>query len=348
MSVTIKDIARKLNISISTVSYALNNGPRPVPPEVRARVLATAQEMNYRPNTLARSMATGRTDTLAVVPPAGGHPMLLSPYLLTVLNGIMEAAEELQQDILLHSVRTADPLHPDLENQELARLTRSLLGGKVDGVLLIVPHTDSPLPAQIAEHKLPCVVFSSDGPPGTVTVCTDNAHATRQAMEHLYALGHRHIAHVAGKAGLRDAEQRRAAYLEFLHEKGLPAPTGWLVGGDFTYQRSREASRPLLTLPNRPTAVLAGNDESGLGVIDTARELGIRVPEDLSVIAFDLLPPPFQRRALTSVRQPVHQMATEAVRLLTQWAQSGELPAQTRRIYATELVDRGTTAKCSR
>lgn len=335
MPVTIKDIARQLNISISTVSYALNNGPRPVPADIKAKVLAVAQELNYRPNSLARSMATGRTDTIAVVPPSGGHPMLLSPYLLTVLNGIMEAAETLEQDVLLHTVRG---------DREPMGSARSVFSGKVDGVLLIAPDMDSRLPAQIAERGLPCVVFSSDGLEGTLTVTTDNAVATYQAMAHLYALGHRHIAHVAGKAGLRDAEERRAAYQRFLEEKGMPAPHGWLVNGDFTYKRGREAALRLLALPDRPTAVLAGNDESGLGVIDAALELGLRIPADLSVIAFDVLPQSFQQRSLSSVRQPIHQMAMEAVYLLTQWAQSGNRPEPARRVFPTELVELGSTA----
>ena len=302
MPVTIKDIARQLNISISTVSYALNDGPRPVPADIKAKVLAVAQELNYRPNSLARSMATGRTDTIAVVPPSGGHPMLLSPYLLTVLNGIMEAAETLEQDVLLHTVRG---------DREPMGSARSVFSGKVDGVLLIAP---------------------------------DNAVATYQAMAHLYALGHRHVAHVAGKAGLRDAEERRAAYQRFLEEKGMPAPHEWLVTGDFTYKRGREAALHLLALPDRPTAVLAGNDESGLGVIDAALELGLRIPADLSVIAFDVLPQSFQQRSLSSVRQPIHQMAMEAVYLLTQWAQSGNRPEPARRVFPTELVELGSTA----
>ncbi len=336
MASTIKDIARQLNISVSTVSYALNDGPRTVPPEIKAKVIAVARELDYRPNSLARSMATGRTNTLAVVPPRGAHAMLLSPYLLTVLNGIMEAAEALEQDVLVHTAQG---------DSEPSGIARSVFGGKADGVVLIAPSVDSRLAELIATRGFPCAVFSSDGPSGTLTLTTDNEAATYQAMRHLTGLGHRHIGHVAGKPGLRDAELRQGAYCRFLQENDLPVVPEWLVGGDFTYARSYQASLRLLALPNRPTAILAANDESGLGVIDAAQTLGLRVPDDLSVIAFDVLPQSvLHMRPITSVGQPLQHMAGEAARLVTEWAQSGVCPAPCRRVFPTDLADMGSTA----
>lgn len=338
MASTIKDIARKLNISISTVSYALNGGPRPVPAEVRAKVLAVARELNYSPNTIARSMATGRTDTIAVVPPRGTHPLLPSGYIQTVLNGIVEAAEELRQDILLHTI-------PD--DKVPQGVARSVFGGKADGIFLMAPDFDSSLAGEIAERNFPCVVYSADGPPGTLTITIDNVEATRMAMDHLVQLGHRDIAHIAGRPTMRDAIQRRETYLTYLQEIDVPIREDWVAVGDFTYRTAYNVAIIMLAREERPTAVLAANDESGFGVMDAAQELGIRVPEDLSVIAFDVLPlPEYIARNLSSVRQPIHQMAAQAVHLLVQWAKDGVRPEQERYVFPAELVIKHSTAPC--
>jgi DNA-binding LacI/PurR family transcriptional regulator len=336
MAATIKDIARKLNISISTVSYALNGGPRPVPEEVRERVLATARELDYRPNSIARSMATGRTATLAVVPPRMTSHLLASPYTLTVLSSIVDAAGELLHDILLHTA----PANSDPDT-----LASTIMGGKADGVILIAPPVGSPVAAHLAARDFPCVVLNADGPEGVVRILTDNHAATEQALKHLMELGHRRIGHVAGPQDLQDGVERRAAFLALIAQYGLPCQENWIVPGQFHYEHGRNAARQLLMQPGHPTAILAGNDESGIGVIDAARELGIRVPEELSVVAYDVLPSAtLQMRRVTAVRQPIQEMAEHATRLLVDWVREGKRPDPSRRIFATELVDLGSTA----
>lgn len=335
MAATIKDIARKLNISISTVSYALNGGPRGVPPDVREKVLAVARELNYRPNSLARSMAIGRTDTISIVPPRGTHPLILSPYIQAVINAIVQAAETLRQDILLHTAQG------DGDSRALAR---SVLGGRADGIFLIAPALNSSLPREIASRRVPCVIFSAEGPEGTLTVTIDNAAATQQAMDHLTALGHTRIGHIVGRLEMRDAVQRRDAFVQYVRERGLALREEWVLPGDFYYQKAREAARTMLTRPERPTAILAANDESGLAAIDMARDLGIAVPEDLSVVAFDALAEEFlPTRSLTAVHQPIAAMISQGMELLVQWARDRARPETARHVFATELVAREST-----
>ena len=334
MAATIKDIARRLNISISTVSYALNDGPRPVPAEVRDRVLAVARELEYRPNQLARAMATGRADTIAVVPPRDAHPLLVSPYLQAVLTHIIEAAEELGQDILLRTTGDSDS----------DTLNRTVLSGKADGLLLIAPHQGSQLAAEAARQAFPCVVFSADAPPGAVSVSMDNDAATRTALDYLLSLGHRRIGHLTGRDGLRDSNLRQRAFREIMTANHLPLREEWIQPGDFMYQRGREAAERILRLPDRPTALLAANDESGIGAMDAALALGLRVPEDVSIMGFDCLPQEiFASRRLTSMRQPLRDMARESIRLLAQWAQE-ELEPPAPRKFPAELVVQATTA----
>ena len=336
MASTIKDIARKLNISISTVSYALNDGPRTVPPEVRERVLAVAREMDYRPNKMARSMATGRADTIAVIPPRDAHSMLLSPYLQIVLNGIVEAAEEIGQDILLRTT---------LNESDPVAAAHTLQNGKADGIILIAPHTDSRLAEAAASQNFPCLVFSADAPPGAMSVSVNNRDATRLALDYLTQIGHRKIGHLIGRIGLRDASLRHHAYRDYMSEKGLPLREEWILPGGFTYQGGRESAERILALSDRPTALLAANDESGVGAIDAALALGLRVPQDVSIVGFDMLTLDiFAMRRLTSVRQPIHEMAKAGVALLTQWTREGEMPLPASRIFPAELALQDTTA----
>ncbi|HLK56336.1 MAG TPA: LacI family DNA-binding transcriptional regulator [Chthonomonadaceae bacterium] len=336
MPATIKDIARRLNISTSTVSYALNGGPRGVPEEVKEKVLAVARELNYRPNSLARSMVTGRTDTIAIVPPRGTHPVVLSPYIQAVLNAIVEAGEALQQDILLHTAQgDADP----------EGIARSVMGGRADGIFLIAPSLQSTLAQEIASYQFPCVVFSAEGPERTLTVTIDNAEATRQALDHLVGLGHRQIGHIVGRLAMRDGFERHEAYRTYLKERDLPISEEWIAIGDFAYGPAKEAARKILMAPQPPTAILAANDESGLAAIHVAEELGLRVPEALSIVSYDFLPEAIlSSRDLTAVRQPLQQMIAHGMRLLVQWAREGQRPEPARTIFPTELVVRHTTA----
>lgn len=336
MASTIKDIARKLNISVSTVSYALNNGPRTVPEEVKERVFAVARDMDYRPNALARSMATRRTDTIAIVPPRRSEDLFCSPYLLSVLNSLCDAARKRKQDVLLHTA--SDECDPEL-------LAQMVLSGKTDAVILIAPFHESKLPQVVARRGFPCILYSAVGPEGTLSVGIDNAAATRQALDHLTALGHRRIGHVAGQLHQADGTERLNAYHAYLSEQGLPQRPDWIACGKFTHEGGYAAARLLLSLSDRPTAILAGNDASGLGVIEAAREMGLLLPEDLSVIGFDLLPLEMTGRyRLTSVRQPIQEMAEKTIDLLAQWTLEGVSPSQRRTIFPTELVVQGSTA----
>jgi len=335
MPATIRDIAKRLGISVSTVSYALNGGPRPVPEEVRQRVLEVARELDYRPNRLARSMVTGKTETIAVVPPVVTRNMLRSPYIHAMLSSIADAVGEHGYDILLHT--SAAPMD-DVD------LVQSLLSGKVDGILLIAPLSTSRVPHELRQRNVPCVVISARVE-GLPCVCADNATGIFAAMDWLYAQGHRRFGFVGGPSAFYDARQRLFAFRQYLTERRLPLHHEWLAEGDFTAQGAMASARTMLATSERPTAVLAANDETAAGILQAAQELGLRVPEELSVVGFDdtpfaqVLSPP-----LSTVRQPLEQMATEAVSMLVRWIERREQPAEEERKLPTELVLRESTA----
>ncbi|MCX7799071.1 MAG: LacI family transcriptional regulator [Fimbriimonadales bacterium] len=333
MPATIKDIAKRLNVSVSTVSYALNGGPRPVAPELRERILAAAREMDYRPNRLARSLITRRSHILGVVRDASAHDLVASPYAQSVLNGILNEAEKAGRHVLI--VTRCEPSDPE------GALDR-VLEGHADGLIFMATYTLEGVFEELARRGFPFVVLSgiADGAP---SLCADNAGGVRQAIEHLHGLGHRRIGHLEGIPGHLDGRERKEAFLEMVGELGLPLRPHWIARGNFEPVQGAEAARAVLRGEDRPTALFCANDEMAIAALAVARELGIRVPDELSIVGFDdaanasLTDPP-----LTTVRQPSESMGAAAVRALLERIDHPDRAGVVR--FPTRLVVRGTTA----
>jgi DNA-binding LacI/PurR family transcriptional regulator len=335
MPATIRDIAKRLGISVSTVSYALNGGPRPVPDEIRQKVLEVARELDYRPNRLARSMVTGKTETIAVVPPLVTRNMLRSPYIHALLSAIADAVGEQGYDILLHT--SAYPMDD-------AELVQSLLGGRVDGILLIAPLSTSRVTEELRQRNVPCVVISARVE-GLPSVYADNRAGIIAAMQWLQQNGHRLFGFVGGPPVFYDAQQRFEAFQQYLTAKGLPVREEWIAEGDFTAQGGKACGQRILTQPQRPTAVVAANDETAAGILQAAAELGIAVPAALSVVGFDDTPyAQVVSPRLSTIRQPLEQMAIEAVSLLMEWIRNRQPPSVTDKVVSVNLVLRESTA----
>lgn len=334
MAVTIKDIAKRLNISVSTVSYALNGGPRSVPAEIRERVLELARELNYRPNRVARSMVTGRSHTIGIVPPEVTEDVFLSPYLHLALNGIANEAGLQHQDILLFT------RYNETEHDEMVSV---IVDGRVDGVIFIAPHFSHKTVELATSLHLPCVTVSGAPLEGVLSFSVDNEKGVQQALQHLYDLGHRKIAHIAGRLDMPDAILRLQGYQSFLRTHRIPYREEWVAMGQFQIDGGRRAMAQLLDLPDRPTAVMCANDEMAIGAMLTAFERGLRVPEDVSVVGFDMTPGSANvYPQLTTVRQPIGDLGRIAVRSLIAIIEGREPDAPT--IYDTELVIRASTA----
>lgn len=335
MAATIKDIARKLNISVSTVSYALNGGPRTVPDEIKDRVLAVAKELNYRPNRVARSMVTGRSDTIGVVPPEVTDNVFLSPYLHLALNGIINEAGRLHQDILLFTRCN------ETEREELASI---LVDGRVDGVIFIAPHFSEKSVELAASMHSPCVTVSGVPLEGVLSFSVDNDRGVHLAMQHLYDLGHRKIAHIAGRLDMQDALVRLQAYQSFLRSKHLPFREDLVGMGQFTIEGGRRAMSSLLSLSDPPTAVFCANDEMAIGALVEALSQGKRVPDDISIAGFDMTPESANvYPSLTTIKQPIGEMSAAAVRALLEIIEGREPQEPT--VFQTELVVRDSTSR---
>jgi LacI family transcriptional regulator len=334
MPSTIKDIAKKLNISVSTVSYALNGGPRPVPDTVRDKVLAAAKELDYRPNRLARSLITRRSYSIGVVPTVQTVNMVMSPYVQVCLNGIVNQAEDLSYDVLLYT---------RFDQSQVEKMANTLLDGRTDGLVFLAPRIGSRLIDLIAANGLPFVVTSSEHYPAAPTFRCDNALGVDQAVRHLVGLGHKRIAHIAGMPDMEDSIVRREGFLCATRGLGLEIPEEWIVDGDFHPDGGRAAFAALMKMDPRPTAVFCANDEMAIGALAAAYDLGFRIPEDVSIVGFDDAPiSHVALPTLTTVRQPIEAIGAAAVRALAELIDGCPKPKSA--VFPTELIARASSA----
>lgn len=334
MASTIKDIAKRLNISISTVSYALNGGPRKVPDEVRLKVLAVAKELNYRPSRVARAMVTGRSDTIGIVPPDVADNIFLSPYLHSALNGVFNEAGRLHKDVLLFT------RYSESERDDMASM---IVDGRVDGVIFIAPHfSERSIEIATSLHSA-CVSISGFPLDGVHTFSVENESGVHLALQHLYDLGHRKIAQIAGRLDMHDAIDRLQAYQAFLRANRIPYREEWVAMGQFMIEGGRRAMNALLSLPDPPTAVFCANDEMAIGALMEAYACGKRVPQDISIVGFDgsadsehVFP------TITTVKQPISEIGAAAVRALCDLIEGREI--EERSIFPAELIIRESTS----
>ncbi len=332
MAATIKDIAKRLNISVSTVSYALNNGPRPVPEEIREKVLAVARELNYRPNRIARSLVTRRSHTIGVVPTEASINLAVTPYFQGLLNGILNTAEILEHDVLIYTRYDAERAN---------EFVNTLLDGRADGLILLAPRIDSQAMEQLA-GQIPFVVTSDERRNAAHFGC-DNSGGVRQAIDYLVQIGHRKIGHIAGDLRISDGQDRLVAFRSALAYHLLPAVESWILEGSFLCEGGYTAGMKLLKQPERPTAVFCANDDSALGLVRAAWECGVRVPQDLSIIGFDNSPiSSAVAPAITTIGQPLDQIGAAAMSAVVQYVETQQRPES--QTFHTELLIRASTA----
>lgn len=329
---TIKDIAKTLNISTSTVSYALNGGPRPVPESVRRKVLDLARELDYRPNRVARSLVTRSSGAIGVVPPSVERDVFLSPFVRFVWNAIVNEAEAQGQDLLLfagHNRNTPEETGIDL------------LDGRIDGAVFIAPVANLGTLNFLHDRNFPFTGIAGLDNVG-VQFTADNEAGVHSAVEHLVSMGHKRIAHIAGSSSSVDGPLRQQVFIKSMQRFGLEVPDEYIQDGNFTILAGHAAARRLLRLCNPPTAIFAANDEMAFGACTALQQAGLRVPEDVSIVGFDdcdlsisFYPP------LTTVRQPVSEMAAAALRSVVRMARDNGVAESAS--FPTKLVVRRST-----
>jgi LacI family transcriptional regulator len=336
--VTLSDIAERTGVSKVTVSYVLNERPTNVriSDQTRRRILDTAQEMGYSPNALARNLARRCTDTIALVMQSPHVFRGGSGFLNEMMHGVVNRANDLAYDLMLHTKG-----QPDTMAEALA-----LTDGRTDGSLLLRDR-DDPLASALVTRGHPCVsIFSCPDTPNTWFVDTDNVLGGRLATEHLLGLGHRRIAYIGGSPHSSAVMQRQEGYESALRTAGITPDTRWHTqvnysGGDF----GPVLAMMRLPAAERPTALFAWSDDIAQRAITLLREeCGLRVPDDVSVIGFDGTEAIGEHGctpALTSVRQPIYEIAAQGVSLLVSWIR-GEPTNETQIVLPPTLVERAS------
>lgn len=309
--VTIREVAALAEVSSMTVSRVINNQQK-VSRNTRERVNAAIRELNYAPNGAAQRLAAARGLKIALLydnPSAG----FMSEFLIGALNESSRNGSQLL--VLKH-----DP------EGDAGTLARSVVASGADGVVLPPPLSDSTETAELLASLGVAAVGLAPGRPSPrhSTVRIDNERAARDIADHLLALGHRTFGFIAGHPNQSVSEQRRWGFVDQLGKAGVPPAQITHEQGYFTYKSGLEAAERLLRRAKRPSAIFAANDDMAAATLAAAHRLGLDTPLDLSVVGFDdtgvaaeLSP------SLTTVRQPVAQMATKAIALLTEQLKAG-------------------------
>jgi LacI family transcriptional regulator len=310
---TLRDVALSAGVSPFTVSVVLN-GSRSntrVSDATRHRIEEAAATLHYHPNAVARNLARRCTKTLGVFfVVVEWAAALANPYASAILHGVFTRAGKSGYDILLYT----EPW------QGASRSASRYRDGRSDGVILVAPLTDTDIVSALAAVDLPLVAISASPeniPAGVASVDVDNALGIRLAIEHLWELGHRRIAHLTGDANVASVAIRRAAFQEEMERRGADLPEAYTVPGTYDGLAVGRSLRGLLSLPEPPSAVIAGNDNIAIAVMESARNMGVAVPQQLSVVGFDDISAASQvTPKLTTLRQPLQAIGDAAADLL--------------------------------
>jgi LacI family transcriptional regulator len=301
---SIRDVAKRAGVSIATVSRAVNRIPT-VNAEMAERVWQAIEEVGYLPNTQARALVSGRSHMLGLI-----VSEITNPFFPELVQEFENLAVAQGYEVLIGST--------NYEPERTESLIRRMLQRNVDGVAVMTFGIEEDLVQKLVEREFP-LVFVDAGPalPNIRVLKVDYAEGIRQAVQHLAALGHRHIAFVSGPLRLRSAVARRDAFLKSMAELGLTVPAEHLIEGSHTMEGGLAAAEHLTGLAEMPTAVMCSNDMTAIGVLHALYRTTHKVPEEISVVGFDdihlaqfMLPP------LTTVQMSCTHLAAAAVEAL--------------------------------
>lgn len=324
--VTITDVADAAGVSVATVSKVIN-ARYGVAAATSSRVQEVIEQLGYESSLVARSMRSHRTHVIGILVAE------FEPFSAEILKGAASALLETDYELLAYTGARQSG-GAGWEQRYLSRLSGTL----IDGALIVTPTVVQP------DADIPVVAIDPHtGPVGIPTVDSDSYTGALLATRHLVELGHRRIGFLTGRPDLASSTLRQAGYTEALREAGISPDPSLVATGDYRKDSAHVPATRLLTLADRPTAIFAANDLSAIGTMEVARDLGIDVPGDLSVVGFDDIPestatvPP-----LTTIHQPIQQMGATAVQMLVALL-AGQPAEKSYVTLPTSLVVRGTT-----
>lgn len=328
----IKDVAQHAEVSVTTVSHVVN-GTRFVSEIARQRVEEAVRQLGYVPSAVARSLKHNTTRTFGMVIPNNSNP-----YFAEIIRGVEDRCFAAGYNVILCNS------NDDPERQ--AAYLRVLAEKRVDGLVLVASGSDSVVQASLGDIKTPLVLLDREVTGMAICDLVEVNHTVggEIATRHLLELGHPRVACISGPPGLSPSSQRRAGWKQALEQGRVERKESDLARGDFTARGGYLAMQVLLRRKPRPAAVFVCNDLMAFGALNAAREAGIRVPEQLSIVGFDDIElAAFSAPPLTTVVQPKLQIGTLAAELLLERVEANRTDAR-RVILDPQLKVRDSTA----
>lgn len=331
MKTNIDVVAQKAGVSIATVSRAFNKRAL-VKAETLNRIIQIAQELNYKPSPIARSLSRKTTDTIGVI-----LPELVGEFFMDIIHGIDEEAYKAERYVMVSSSHS--------QRNTVETLIEFMASGRVDGVILMAPQMHRDIAEFLKKSRRPIVLINccsdlSD----TINFQIDNFHGAFSIVEHLVWHGYKKIAIITGPKENCDAQERFSGYLSALHKSELQPHDNFQVLGDFSVRSGYDAFKILMNQDNRAEAIFISNDMMALGAYEAARELNVNIPNDIAVVGFDdiylskLLNP-----RLTTVHVPIADLGARAVNYLLKMISGDVNPKQAyKEVLPTELIIGGS------
>ncbi len=314
-NITIIDVAREAGVSYGTVSRVINDSPN-VKPETRERIKAVIKRTGFVGNRNARSLVSGRTNMIGLLIPDLG-----TAYIGEIIRGIDIELESASYNMMLYTTHRR-------ETKEAGYIT-SLIQSGVDGLILILPRNPANFLEKLRSLNFPYVLVDHQGidEQGPAVGAT-NYQGAFDATEYLIKLGHRKIAFITGSMDLGCSQERLHGFKAAMAKHAISINNEWIMEGDFEQSTGYRGGKYLMSLPNRPTAIFASNDLMAFGVMDAVRDMGLKIPGDISVIGFDnILQAGQTMPGLTTVQQPLEMMGRQATRILVDMMKDGQIKA---------------------
>lgn len=328
---TMKDVAEQAGVSTATVSRALMS-PEKVSASARQKVEQAVLAVGYSPHGLSRSTKRNESRTILVI-----VPDICDPFFADVIKGIENTAAESGYLVLI-----GDCAH---QNQQEKTFINLIFNKQIDGMLLL--GSNLPFKASKEEQRnFPPMVMANEFSPELElpTVHTDNLTAAYEAVHHLLGLGHQRIGCIAGPEYMPQCQYRLQGYIQALRRNGLSVDNSMIVKGDFSYQFGAHALSQLMNLPTPPTAIFCHSDVMAIGAMFQAKKLGLRIPQDFSIVGFDdIILSQYCDPPLTTVAQPRFQLGRQAMLLLLEQLLGHSVQSGSR-LLESELVIRSSTA----
>ncbi|MFZ4834723.1 DNA-binding transcriptional regulator CytR [Rouxiella sp. Mn2063] len=330
-SATMKDVAESAGVSTATVSRALMS-PEKVSALTRQKVEQAVLAVGYSPHALSRNLKRNESRTILVV-----VPDICDPFFAEVIQGIERTAAQHGYLVLLGDCAQ--------QNQQEKTFINLIITKQIDGMLLL--GSDLPFDASKEEqHNLPPMVMANEFAPELElpTVHIDNLTAAFEAVNYLLRLGHKHIACITGPENMPLCQYRLQGYIQALRRSGINVDSHAIIRGDFDFESGAQALDQLMNLSTPPTAIFCHNDIMAIGAMYQAKKIGLRIPQDLSIVGFDDIKiSQYYDPPLTTVAQPRFQIGEQAMLLLLEQLNGNNVQSGSR-LLDSELIVRGSTA----